>query len=294
MQTRSAALGNFKVNGEVTLLANDLAASGCGAEIDGLLNKYCIYLKVYGERNAGTRYIEHVIRANFAVSGLQSNNHIYEFARTLAGQLPKGTEGKVRSQIIDIDCNRTLQSDFGWKHGVPPRDQIVSAAHQYHTLFVCVAKHPVSWLRSLAKRPYNPVEKVPKTLSDLIQYDWPLTSRDNLSGLTRINPIDMWNIKNAAFVDLRSIVRKFIVTAYEDVLRNPAAFIKQIADHLLVKTDEPIWALPSTKGDGITFDEYREKYTSGNIFEGVSGEDKRFIKSRIDGMLMDTFGYKWE
>lgn len=283
------------MNGHKTSSAHDFTTVGSLTDADALLGKYCMYAKVYGERNAGTGYIEDLIRKNFTVRCLQSNNHhhLYEFAQSLGARLPKGIRGKLRNDVIDIDCARILQSDFGWKHGIPPRDTILSAPHRNHTLFVCVAKHPVSWLRSLARRPYNPVEKAPNTLSDLIRYEWPVTKRDNLPGRERINPLDMWNVKNEAYVGLGFIGPKHVAIAYEDVLRDPLLFLKKIGNYLLPKTNDPEWSLPSTKGDHMTFDQYREKYLSGNIFEALSAEDAIFMKSRISAKLMKTLGYEW-
>jgi hypothetical protein len=258
-----------------------------------MLDQYCVYAKIYGERNTGTNYIQKLVQANFAVHCLQSNNQIYDYVNALSHRLPKRMRGKFRSAIVDMDCERTTRSEFGWKHGVPPADEIRSAPHAAHTLFICVAKHPLSWLSSLTERPYNPIENVPGNFSELIRYEWRLTQRDNVRGQDRINAVELWNAKNAAFFRLKESAAKCIVIAYEEVLREPSQFMAELNKYLLATKKKFVWALPSTKGDDSTFEDYRDKYPMDGVVKGISPDDLEFVKGRVDPELMAGFGYRW-
>lgn len=254
---------------------------------------HCVYAKIYGERNSGTNFIEQLLRTNFAVLCLTNGIRISDYVDVVGVHLPSKAKGELRSAITDIECERTLCSDFGWKHGVPPRDEILAAPHTRHTLFICVAKHPLAWLRSLANRPYNPIGKVPKTFSQFLEYEWPLTRRDNLPGRTRIDVIDLWNVKNAAFQNLTNLVEQCIVVAYEDILRDPSGFLADVRRYLLPKREEFVWSLASTKGDGTTFEGYREKNDIRTLCRATPLKQIEFIEARIDQRVMSSFGYGW-
>ena len=258
-----------------------------------MLDKFCVYAKIYGERNSGTNFMQDLIRTNFAVHCLQDNNRIYDYLRVMRRQIPKDEQGRFRSALTDLDCARVAHSDFGWKHGVPPLEIIATAAHANHTLFICMAKHPVAWLRSLAKRPYNPLERPPRKFSALIRHEWSVAARDNLKDVTRINAVDLWNVKNAGFVRVRSIAKHCIVTSYENVLADPAGFLSGVANHLLTRKDEFEWSLPSTKGTDADFEDYRRKYELARVCEKVSTEDLDFIRQRVDPAVMEAFAYEW-
>jgi hypothetical protein len=261
--------------------------------MSSMLERYCIYAKIYGERNTGTNFVQKLINANFAVHCLQSNNKIYDYVNAVTDNLPREEAGTFRSTVVDIDCLRTMASDFGWKHGVPPRAEIDGASHAGYTLFIAIAKHPVAWLKSLVRRPYNPVEKVPKSFSEFIRHDWHLTPRDNIVGRDRINVVDLWNEKNAAFRELSAGSRKSVVVAYEQILREPRQFLQEIGNHLIRSRRKFVWSISSTKGDEMSFDEYRSKYLTEDVAEGILPDDMEFIRSRIDPGLMNFFGYEW-
>jgi hypothetical protein len=258
-----------------------------------MFDQLCVYAKVYGERNTGTNFVAELLRRNFAVHCLQSYNRIREYIGPMAKSLPEEPAGGLRNALLDLDCRRTMYSDFGWKHGIPPRDLVASAPHAKQTLFVCVAKHPVAWLRSLANRPYNLVDEVPKTFSRFIRQDWTPTWRDNMPGCERINVVDLWNRKNAAFRDLGSAAERCLVVAYEEILRDPGGFLSSAGSHLIARGKDYVWSIPSTKGDDMTFEQYRQKYRELNVHGSTSARDLEFIRDRIDESVMQAFGYLW-
>jgi hypothetical protein len=258
-----------------------------------LLDRYCLYAKIYGERNTGTNYVEQLLHANFVVHCLQSNNRVYDYVRAVGVELPKKERGKFRSKVVDIDCERVVSSEFGWKHGIPPVAEIRKAPHQKHTLFICIAKHPVAWLKSLLERPYNPVERPPETFAEFIRYAWPVTARDNMLSADRVNVIDLWNCKNRAYQDLPNETEKCLITAYEDILAEPARFMDRVAEHLFRRNKSFVWELPSSKGETMTFEDYRTKYDVKTLCSTISIEDVEYIKANADPKVMAAHGYYW-
>src|ERR1700749_4523347 len=92
-------------------------------------DRYGLYVKIYGERNSGTNFIERLVRRNFNAQLLQSNNHIYGFLEEGEPQLPKDARGPFRSRMLDLDCRRIRASEFGWKHGCVVLDSVATAPH---------------------------------------------------------------------------------------------------------------------------------------------------------------------
>jgi hypothetical protein len=225
---------------------------------------------------------------------MQSKNRVNDHIELMGVGMSAKEYGQFRVDIMDIDCERTRISDFGWKHGAPPELEILSAPHARHTLFVCLAKHPVSWLKSLCARPYSPLEDTPADFSDFIRYAMPISGRDNLHITGRMNVVDLWNIKNAAYARLPVIASKCIVVAYEEILRDPERFLNSLGNYLLAKRSSYIWSLPSSKGDPFSFEDYREKYDLTTLRHSISEEDFQFISHRIDPTVLHIFGYQMD
>lgn len=255
------------------------------------MSKYSFYLRSYGERNSGTHFVTALVKKNFAVTTLRNENPVGELFARMGKGLSAEDNGKFRLELMDIDCERTRQSDFGWKHGAPPEMEIRSAPHAAHTLFICVAKHPLPWLRSLHARPYSPLEDPPSDFHEFLRYQMPISRRDNLGAVERLGVVELWNAKNAAYARLPTIASRCIVIAYEEILRDPRAFLSKVGQYLLPIRGEFSWDLASTKGDGLSFEDYRMKYLSKSD-PIVSAEDLEFIKARLDGNVMRAFGYQ--
>jgi hypothetical protein len=71
----------------------------------------CLYLRVYGERNSGTNYVEQLVLHNFSVTALQSKNRVNDHIAAMGAGMSAEQYGKFRIDIMDIDCERIRQSD---------------------------------------------------------------------------------------------------------------------------------------------------------------------------------------
>jgi hypothetical protein len=132
---------------------------------------------------------------------------------------------------------------------------------------------------------------VPAHFRDFLRYEFPVSRRDNLGFTGRLNVIDLWNIKNAAYTQLPKIAEKSIIISYENLIKNPQGFLREVGNYLLPNKHLFFWTLPSTKKDDMSFDQYRAKYDLRNIANGISASDFQFILNRVDAGLMEYFGY---
>ncbi|MBN3036280.1 MAG: hypothetical protein JW861_11910 [Bacteroidales bacterium] len=92
-------------------------------------------VKIYGERNSGTIYLEWLINKNLDV------------------RIEEGFE-------------------YGWKHRMAPDKDELSDELKKNVVFLCIVKNPYSWLLSIHKRPYQ--HEVLKELSftEFIRYSY--------------------------------------------------------------------------------------------------------------------------
>ncbi len=93
------------------------------------------YVKIYGERNSGTIYLEWLLKKN-----------------------------------LKIDIAETY--DLGWKHRIAPSNDELNESIKKNVVFLCLVKNPYSWLLSLHMRPY--LHECLKKLgfSDFIKYSY--------------------------------------------------------------------------------------------------------------------------
>lgn len=108
----------------------------------------CTQIKLYGERNTGTNYLDEVLALNFD-------------AERLRGGAPAEINKQKRPQaakeaLRDEHDAATYAVTLGWKHREVDPDSLARLAPPGGSIFVVtLTKNPYSWLLSLKKRPYH-------------------------------------------------------------------------------------------------------------------------------------------
>lgn len=92
-------------------------------------------IKIYGERNTGTKYLEWLINKNLG---------------------------------IEPDAGFRL----GWKHRLIPEDPGCFEKDSPDTLFICMTKNPYSWLLSMHKRPLKHMMLRKTRFVDFLNYSF--------------------------------------------------------------------------------------------------------------------------
>ena len=207
---------------------------------------------------------------------------------------------------------------MGWKHSlVIPSDFIESLENDsfHKTYFITLTKNPYSWLLSLYNRPHhyrhtfnffeNPMlwllslYKSPanytikkKTFEDFLVSPWLTVDRENAPPKI-VNPIMLWNIKNASYIDLKNNAHA-INLKYEDLLISPEKLICDISNVFhLTKKDEKFKNLHgSTKGDKKHFSDYQLYYLEERWKEKLSQKAINIINSYLDNSLLEYYGYR--
>ncbi len=93
------------------------------------------FIKIYGEQNSGTIYLEWLLKKN-------------------------------------LDATLLDSYDFGWKHRIAPAEDELTDKMKQEVLFLCLVKNPYSWLISMHKRPYHHESLRKLSLSDFLKYSY--------------------------------------------------------------------------------------------------------------------------
>ncbi len=240
-------------------------------------------LKIYGERNSGTNYLQALLTRNLRV-------------RCLAGGAPKvlqriaPTSERTRDWVSWATRSRTL----GWKHALPPTpDQLAARRLDVRkVVFVTITKNPYSWLVSLYRRPYH-ARRSYSSFTQFLSEPWETVGRENAPGAFT-SPVDMWNKKNAAYLALADYATS-VNCRYEDLLAAPLAFVGELSDDFRIeKRIHPFENVdPATKGAdrGKTYRDYRAYYLEERWRDELDSTSLQLINDRLDFDLMSHHGY---
>ena len=261
-------------------------------------------LKIYGERNTGTNYLSRLVALNLDV------DELIGVMPKLRGVVPKpvlALEKRLRrrDRVTDAYFALTYGRNLGWKHALVEPERIarrLNGARQRGCV-VTITKNPYSWLLSMHRRPYKKAQffGARPTLEEFLRTPWKTVGRERVPQMIP-TPVDLWNVKNAAYLRLKETVPALNVK-YEDILEDPAGLIQLIATTFsLGRTSDRFQDYSqSTKAGWPQGDPdrdkdsnyYRDYYLNERWKSKLSPEAIRFINERLDRGLMDQFGYAW-
>lgn len=246
-------------------------------------------VKVFGERNTGTNYLSELLNLNLAVHELPGTVPYPVF---MAQKMVPGSEELLRDLYFRFTFNR----NFGWKHTLI--SDLASALEEDapdDIFFVSITKNPYSWLLSLHRRPYHQEQLTALSFEEFIRTPWHTVGRENAPAVVS-NPIELWNMKNGAYVALNKKASAINIT-FENLLKDPEKMLKQISQRFdfgwkvgqFENFDE------STKKETTAKDSefYRNYYLQEKWKSNLSCSAIEFINARLDPQLMDYFGYEW-
>lgn len=247
-------------------------------------------LKVYGERNTGTNYLDRLIALNLDVVQLPG------VVPAWVMQLQEAAPG--HEWLRDAYFSLTFKSNLGWKHACvssPGKLQRACKSRRRNNQsvrIVTVTKNPYSWLLSLYRRPYHQYWKQKPSFEEFVARPWRTTTREHAPRLLD-SPVALWNLKNAAYLQISDEVPVARVR-YEDLLAAPDKVIDTVAADLNLErmTSEFVNVESSTKNDGKDFDYYVNYYLAEQWRPELSVEALRLINEQLDERLLEVYGYQ--
>ena len=253
-------------------------------------------IKIYGERNSGTNYIEQLIANNINCliypGSLSRQRRMGHFiAKKL---LPNA----LAYTLIEADRNRAHKNSFGvlqgWKHAQIPCHQYSNARYKPGTCFLTLTKNPYAWLLSLYKRPYQNIDLMNCKInfSTFLRTPWKTIPRE-CGPQEYANPIKMWNMKTSSYSKL-SNYGTHLHLCYEDVLEDPESTVALIASSFGFERSAPIFRgiEKSIKHDNFNTQDYIDYYLNQGWQKKLLNTDIEFINTQLDISLVEKIGYK--
>lgn len=240
------------------------------------------YLKVYGERNSGTSYLQSLVQLNLD-------------AATLPGSAPRRYRRLVRAneQLIDIYFQFTFPRNLGWKHRLAPeKNELQRVAFPLDSvIFLIISKNPYSWLLSLFRHPYHYQGEL-TTFEAFLAQTWRTVGREGHPA-PFANPIDMWNAKHASYLQLAQNARCIFIR-YEDLLADPESVIIDLGSghNISRRARGFVNVQASTKGEADRdFEYYRKRYLEERWRDELSEDAIVIINHFLDPTVVDAMGY---
>ena len=241
-------------------------------------------LKLYGERNTGTNYLSELCARNYAVN-------------LLRGTVPRSWARSVRQREwgLDLYFRLTTRGNLGWKHRMAPDKEELkrSSVPAKQLLFITLTKNPYAWLVSLHRRPYHNRSSFSSWLGFLAT-PWQTVGREHHPE-PFLNPIVMWNEKNASYLRLAE-VGSCVNLRYEDLLADPGGVCGQFAQE---------YGLTSQGGDFINIEQgakgvdkerdfhyYQDYYQNQRWRRKLTPESIELINQHLNPHLLAAFSYE--
>jgi len=238
-------------------------------------------IKLYGERNCGTNYLDKLMRLNLE-------------ADFLRGVVPNTLLWTISEYNINLYFQLFANKNLGWKHKQVDREEIEKYKNFDALSIITISKNPYSFLLSLKRKPYHYKGDRSKSFLEFLQSSWPVTKRENVNKNQVKNPIELWNIKNKAYIELhKNMPNKTLNLNYENLLLDPKKVVVQISKHfnISMKGDFVNYTV-STKNSKKTFKDYQEYYLHEQWTEEMKREEIEFINQYLNKDVVKFFGYK--
>lgn len=255
------------------------------------------YLKIFGERNTGTRAIVRMLQESATkwpkvdLGPIDENkDHIAALHQQVNG-FRKSTWRKIYHDAL-LDMESELGGPVrAWKHSKPVWDAEY-ARRNIHIVFS--VRDPYSWFLALARRPYHRRGIRANSLEDFAIHPWMTVGRDNMDRVVP-SPICLWNGKVAAYQPFRDQADqsglKTALVRFETFVTTPEETIANVLDGLGEPYESISRIETSTKEDkrplSEIIDYYRDEKWKSWLTRGlVAG-----LNDQIDWDVAGIYGY---
>lgn len=270
-----------------------------------LLNKDCFLestemnvtkLKVFGERNTGTNFVEAILRRNVDCEIVSGNlSRVYAWRFTLAYKLlPYDRAFQYVERRRDKIFAKRFAVDGGWKHAKTPNFPPGITSYPKGIGLIAITKNPYAWLLSLHRRPYQGTVHTrfnPLPFSEFLRTPWETVGRECADTYYE-TPIHLWNDKVASYYDLPQHAPT-LIERYEQIIADIPNFLSDVSANFgIVSAVKPDIPVSSSKKDGRTTQDIIAYYEENRWRSSISDEDMGFINDHLDRPTMEKIGYQ--
>lgn len=243
-------------------------------------------VKVLGERNSGTHFVEWVIKNNTTLELLpNARGTLAEYSNLIPGKLTNlRYRTPVKRAIADEAHRRDLHVNGGWKHAAAT-PELLEFAGRGSIFLLFVVRHPVSWSQSFHRNPFHANQPVLRDYSAFLRCPWVTNARDELRKPILDSPLDLLALKYESYVRATQSYEHSAIIRYEDLLLDPAETLERLGFSAHLSGREP--KLPGTSARSVGKKQldlagYIAKARSTS-FHDLSDADRSFLLDRLSG-----------
>lgn len=255
-------------------------------------------VKVFGERNTGTRALLQMLRASGDVSlrmaGAGSEAEKQHRAE-LADRISEQFTGAWRKLYMDaLRDNERHRSDplLAWKHAAPAWHD--SFAEQRAGVIFMV-RNPYSWALSMARRPYHIAGRRPADFETFLTRPWLTQRRDNTDILLP-DVLALWQAKLMAYRQFAKQAKangvRTGILNFETFVADPVAGARAALSDCGIVSDNLRPARRNTKDTGQTLADIQAYYAQERWRADLTPGNVELINARMDWELAGKFGYR--
>lgn len=249
-------------------------------------------VKVYGERNSGTNFIEQTILRSFDTQVIWNIPDIPHERRSdiETSGLPALSASCLIERIWDEIYHDYRLQHRGWKHEKLSDDRLT----EYETAasgkcgFIFVVRNPFDWSRSMQRNPFHVQQHVSQNFTEFIRSPWMLLKRDCIDYDYLETPVLLWKIKVAEYIRLASEGRGLLVR-YEDVLQKPDSVLAAFNTFFHADKSELTFPTKSARSfvdDTRTFTSFQSENTLEMARGKIKSDDALFIENIVGRDLL--------
>lgn len=252
-------------------------------------------LKIFGERNSGTNYVEQLVLRNFDVEVLRGVAPVPSFAmrafRRIVGLFSMRTADDLLERNRDRFFRDHFDQSLGWKHARVPVEKYDDATFS-RVGFLMLVKHPYAWALSLFRRPYHSGRRPEDgwTFERFLEAPYRVVEREEL-GREALCPAEIWNRKAASYVELERQAPFSLTCKYENFLSSEDGELARVEERFGIRRQRHERVEASTKGDDKSHADYAAYYLGERWREKLSSEAISIMNAGFDRSLVEHFGY---
>jgi len=252
-------------------------------------------IKIYGERNSGTRFLTDLIKKNFTTPVLLGSTPGEYDELGLCTPEPPLVRNLIRDRRTHLANRRAMPETLGWKHMCPPIEFLKSMPQMAATtLFLVIVKHPVFWALSFHRRPYSSYFDSRKMgFDEWLRHIFIPTARDSVEQAFYPSAIGIYAAKVDGYRRLSGLQVPFELIRYEELISDIPGFLRrlQLKYRLPRHRRKDIIRNTSTKGDQRELGDFVSQYRLDRVAEAVSANNYEFIISSLGEDRLRWLGY---
>ena len=255
-------------------------------------------VKLFGERNTGTRAMLDMLRATRAVNmrlpgteaGRKSSDKI-ELSTAISAHYDDAWRKHFMDALRDHD-DYSKAPLAAWKHAAPTWHSDFDT-HRVHVLFML--RNPYSWVVSMARRPYHIAGPRTPDFATFLRRPWLTQRRDNVDPLLA-SVVELWNVKFQAFVDFQEQARLVglgtSLVLFEDFVADPEASASHMLSNWGVSPQHVRAQGKSTKQEGQSLEKLQSYYGAEGWRQYHTDQTIEAVNNCLDWELMERAGYE--